>query len=80
MTYDPDWQKKGLDPIPRKDFRLPPTPREAELMAEIERLRASLAEIKGIGTGPASPDVSPEGLRVACGVVAALALQEGEAE
>lgn len=31
-----------LDPMPRQDVKLPPTPREAELMAEIERLRATI--------------------------------------
>lgn len=28
-----------LDPMPRQDVTIPPTRREAELMAEIERLR-----------------------------------------
>lgn len=28
-----------LDPMPRQDVKLPPTPREAELMAEIEKMR-----------------------------------------
>lgn len=31
-----------LDPMPRQDVKLPPAPREAELMAEIERLRGVL--------------------------------------
>jgi len=36
-----------LDPMPRKDVTLPPTAREAELTAEIERLSGWLAFIEG---------------------------------
>jgi hypothetical protein len=32
------------DPMPRKDLTLPPTKREAELMAEVERLRAVMPD------------------------------------
>jgi hypothetical protein len=38
-----------IDPMPRQDERLPPTPREAELITEIERLRAALEEIAFMG-------------------------------
>lgn len=34
-----------LDPMPRQDVKLPPTPREAELMGEIERLRQQLRHV-----------------------------------
>ena len=46
--------------------------------AEIERLRVALSEIKGIGTGPISGGVSPEELRVACGLIASEALKEAK--
>lgn len=45
---------------------------------EIERLRAALSEIKGIGLGPRSNDVSPDGLRKACGLIASAALRQGD--
>lgn len=31
-----------LDPMPRQELKLPPTPREAELMAQIKALRDAL--------------------------------------
>lgn len=38
-----------LNPMPRKDVKLPPTPREAELMAEIDRLRWMLRSYEQLG-------------------------------
>jgi hypothetical protein len=35
-----------IDPMPRQDLQQPPTAREAELMAEIERLRGVLASMR----------------------------------
>lgn len=37
-----------IDPIPREDVKLPPTPREAKLLAEIERLREALVRIQDL--------------------------------
>lgn len=47
-----------LDPMPRQDVKLPPTQREAELMAEIKRLRGLLQAIElATATGDGlSPD------------------------
>lgn len=38
-----------LDPMPRQDAELPPTPREAELMAQVRELRAVLQGIVDLG-------------------------------
>lgn len=38
-----------LDPMPRQDVKLPPTPREAELMAQVQELRAVLQGIVDLG-------------------------------
>lgn len=39
-----------LDPMSHQDLKLPPTPREAELMAETERLRDGLDAIRQYGS------------------------------
>lgn len=38
-----------LDPMPRQDLKLPPTPREAELIAQVRELRAVLQGIIDLG-------------------------------
>jgi hypothetical protein len=65
-----------LDPMPRKDVKLPPTPREADLMAEIERLRGVLSRVVKIYDNRVCVKWAARKMRDAC--FSAIKLNEGD--